>query len=124
MKKSIDVFLLSFFVLPILPAYFLYAKNHTVFALMLISSFWFLGVICLVFPRLRNFLKKLIDKIFSALGRAVTFFMLSIGYIFVVIPTCILMKAVKRDRLRVSKQNCASYWIDSDNNTPDYERQF
>ena len=124
MKKNIDIFLLSLFIFPVIPAYLLYTKNNIFYSLILVLSFWFLGIICLISPKLKKILKQITDKILCILGKFITTVLLSIGYVFVVVPTFILMKIAKRDRLKITKQNCLSYWIDTEDVASDYERQF
>ena len=60
----------------------------------------------------------------SFLGKYIAIVTLAIVYIVAVLPTGLLMKIVKRDRLRLKKPNVETYWLDNENKNTDYEYQF
>ena len=66
----------------------------------------------------------MLTKIGNFLGKYIAIIVLAFGYIIAVIPTGLLMKLVRRDRLRLKKANVESYWKDYDNTNTDYEFQF
>ena len=69
-------------------------------------------------------IKSLLTEIGSFLGRYLAIVVLIIGYIVAVMPTGLIMKLVKRDRLRLKKSQIQTYWKKYENNNTDYEYQF
>ncbi|MCD7780837.1 MAG: hypothetical protein LUH05_09230 [Candidatus Gastranaerophilales bacterium] len=71
-----------------------------------------------------EFIYKTGKKIGAFLGKYLAIIILAFIYIITVIPTGVLMKIVKRDRLRLKKPDISTYWIDYENKNTDYEYQF
>ena len=86
--------------------------------------FFTVAVSSLIFPKLGNFIYKIGSKAGKILGNYIARVILFFVYVFAVLPTGILMKMVKRDRLRLKKQNINSYWVDCEQVNTDYEYQF
>ena len=74
--------------------------------------------------RFAHWFKSTLTKIGNFLGKYIAITVLAIGYIVAVLPTGLLMKIVKRDRLRLKKPNLETYWVDYENKNTDYEFQF
>ena len=99
--------------------------QSSLFVKNIIYHFFFLiAFISLVIPKLGNFIYKKLKEIGSFLGKYISIIALFFVYICAVLPTGILMKIVKRDRLRLKKSNIQSYWIDNENKNTNYEYQF
>ena len=110
--------------LPLIPAVILYKHSLLMVAVTLLIIFWLLAVLCFVSKSFSVKFKKLLDKIGSFLGKYIAIVVLAIGYLVAVLPTVVLMKIVKRDRLRLKKPNVETYWLDNENKNTDYEYQF
>lgn len=72
------------------------------------------------FEQIKKQLKKMHKKLCSNIAKIVLF----AGYCIVVIPTAILMKIVRRDRLKLHSLKQKTYWKNFDNLNIDYERLF
>ncbi len=110
--------------LPLIPAVILYRHSLVNFAVIVIAVFWILAILCILSKSFSVRLKKLLNIIGNFLGKYIAIVVLAIGYIFAVLPTGLLMKIVKRDRLRLKKPNVETYWLDNENKNTDYEYQF
>jgi len=117
-------FSLTMAILPWIPAVLLYKHSYVKAALIILCVFLFTSLICFISRKFALGLKNILMKIGSFLGRYIAIFVLFIGYIIAVLPTGMLMKIVKRDRLRLKKPGIVSYWIDYNNKDSDYEYQF
>ena len=87
-------------------------------------SFFFAAIISILLPSFGNLLHDTFSKIGVFLGRWISRIILFFVWIFAVLPTGILMKITKRDRLKLKKQNVSSYWIENTTKNTDYEYQF
>lgn len=110
--------------LPLIPTIILYRHSHVNQAVIVLTIFWILAILCFVSKNFSVRFKKLLDKIGSFLGKYIAIVTLAIVYIVAVLPTGLLMKIVKRDRLRLKKPNVETYWLDNENKNTDYEYQF
>ena len=115
----------SLTILPIIPTILLYKHNHILFAKCLILTCMMLGLLCFSNKNVGTSIfitgKKLGKKIGEIFSITALFFV----YITAIIPTAIIMQIVKRDRLRLKKQNIDSYWKDIPiEDTSSYENQF
>ena len=84
----------------------------------------FIALLSIICPPFGNFLHKTGEKIGGWLGKQIARVILFIIYILSVIPTGMLMKIVKRDRLKLKKPDVSSYWVDNKEEEKDYEYQF
>ena len=71
-----------------------------------------------------NFIHNCAAKIGHFLGKYLAIIALFFVYICAVLPTGILMKIVKRDRLLLKQPNTQTYWKKYENTNSDYEYQF
>ena len=110
--------------LPLIPTVILYRHSLLKVAVIVLAVFWLLAILCFVSKSFSVKLKKLLDKIGSFSGKYIAIVVLAIGYLVAVLPTGVLMKIVKRDRLRLKKPNVETYWLDNENKNTDYEYQF
>ncbi len=110
--------------LPLIPAVILYKHSLLMVAVTVLAVFWILAILCFVSKSFSVKFKKLLDKIGSFVGKYIAIVVLAIGYIVAVLPTGLLMKIVKRDRLRLKKPDIKTYWLDNENKETDYEYQF
>ena len=111
-------------IMPIAIGFLLYRHNHIRSAIYLVSIFLLIAVLSLFIPKFGTLIHSTGKKIGSFIGRYIAIIILFIGYIVAVIPTGLLMKIVKRDRLRLKRPNINSYWKNNENNNTDYELQF
>lgn len=125
MKISENVkFLISFGVVPWIPFYILYKHYHCK-QILIFASLWLILTLCgICSRRFTMILKSICSKTGGFLGKYIAIFVLSVVYILAVFPTGLLMKIVKRDRLRLRKTECKTYWLDYDYKNTDYEYQF
>lgn len=117
-------FALALGLLPWIPAFILHKHNLDTIAIEVLCVFIGLSVLSFMFIGFAKILKHTLDKIGAFLGKYLAIIVLVIGYIVAVIPTGMLMKIVKRDRLKLKKPNVKSYWLDYENRSTDYEYQF
>lgn len=85
------------------------------FTIALLSSF---------IPALGYWIYKKGTKTGKFLGKYISIISLFVIYILAVLPTGILMKITKRDRLRLNKPNLKSYWVECETQHSEYENQF
>ena len=117
-------FAITLGLLPWVPAFILYKHGLNSFAYYVIGIFIFLSLISFISKSFASIFKKIIDKIGAFLGKYLAAFVLLIVYIIAILPTGLLMKLVKRDRLLLKKPILKTYWKKFENNNTDYEYQF
>ena len=122
-KESVK-FAITLGLLPWIPAFILYKHSMLKIGAWVIGIFLVLSLICFIFEKFALNFKSLLTKIGSFLGRYLAIVVLIIGYIAAVMPTGLIMKLVKRDRLRLKKAQMQTYWKKYENNNTDYEYQF
>lgn len=126
--KDLRQFKLSLLLLPIIPAIIFYFKHHIMIAATLIIIFWSILAITLL-PRIigkniDKFMYKICHKLLSFLGTIIAGIALIFTWLFAILPTALLAKAMKRDRLKLLKQNVSSYWQQAKKSEPTYENQY
>lgn len=94
----------------------LYVKLYYIFIIAALYS--------LIYPKGGKIIYKTAGKTGEFIGKYLAIAVLTIVYVIAVIPTGVLMKIVKRDRLRLKKPNLSSYWINYEKSNTDYEYQF
>ncbi len=117
-------FAITLMILPWIPAFILYRHSMLKLGLIIIGIFLILSFICFVSKKFAKIFKDILTKAGNFFGKYIAIIILFIGYIFVVIPTGLLMKLVKRDRLILTKPEVNSYWKKNENNETNYEYQF
>ena len=122
--NELTKFAITLVLLPWIPAFILYKHAHSDYALAILAIFLCLSLLCFISKNFAQFFKSNLEKIGAFLGKYLAIIVLAIGYIIAVVPTGLLMKLVKRDRLKLKKYNTGSYWKDHDNTNSDYEYQF
>ncbi len=122
-KESVK-FAITLGILPWIPAFILYKHSMFKTGAGVIVICLVLSLICFIFEKFSLNFKNLLTKIGSFLGRYLAIIVLTIGYIVAVLPTGLIMKLVKRDRLRLKKPQIHTYWKKYENNNTDYEYQF
>ncbi|HIS88042.1 TPA: hypothetical protein IAA87_01260 [Candidatus Avigastranaerophilus faecigallinarum] len=115
---------INLFLLPLIPTVILYKHSFLNVAVIVLSIFWFFAILCFLSESFSIKVKKRLNIIGSFLGKYIAIVTLAIVYIVAVLPTGLLMKIVKRDRLRLKKPNVETYWLDNENKNTDYEYQF
>ncbi|MGM9994159.1 MAG: hypothetical protein ACI37R_05475 [Candidatus Avigastranaerophilus sp.] len=111
-------------VMPSVIALMLFRHSHILLASGLLVIFLSLAAICIIIPKAGFFVHKTGSRAGNILGKYLAIAALFLVYICAVLPTGILMKIVKRDRLRLKKPDVKSYWIKYDGQNSDYENQF
>lgn len=122
--NELTKFAITLCLLPWIPAFILYKHSLENYAVAVLAVFLVLALICFVSKNFAQAFKSLLTKIGNFLGKYISIFVLALVYIIAVVPTGLLMKIVKRDRLRLKKQNVASYWKKFEADNSDYEYQF
>lgn len=122
--NELTKFAITLGLLPWIPAFLLHKHAHQDWAIIVLSTFLTLSILCFASRKIAHFIKSNLEKLGAFLGKYLAIFVLAIGYIIAVIPTGLLMKLVKRDRLRLKKPILNTYWEDYDNTNSDYEYQF
>ena len=111
-------------IMPFAIGFLLYRHSHIRSAIITIVAFLSIALLSLIIPKFGNFVHEKGKELGSFIGRYIAIVILFIGYIVAVIPTGLLMKLVKRDRLRLKKQTIETYWINNENTSKDYELQY
>ncbi len=122
--NELTKFAITLGLLPWIPAFLLYKHSHQDIALHVVAILISLSLFCFISKKFAHFLKSNLEKLGSFLGKYISIIVLIIGYIIAVFPTGMLMKIVKRDRLRLKKQELSSYWKNNESTNSDYEYQF
>lgn len=117
-------FSITLALLPWIPAILLYKHSYEYYAAGILAVFILLSLICFFCKKFAHWFKSKLDAAGSFLGRYIAVFSLVIVYLAAILPTGLLMKIVKRDRLRLRKPECTSYWLEYENKNTDYEYQF
>lgn len=111
-------------IFPLIPVFILHKHNMDDIAVIIMQLFIILSVTCLISNKFASGLKKHFTKIGELFGQIFSAITLFFVYILVVLPMGILMKLVKRDRLKLKKQKCETYWCKYKKINTDYEYQF
>ena len=122
--NELTKFAMTLSLLPWIPAFILYKHSLQDCAITVLAIFLSLSFICFISKKFAHCFKTLLEKIGNFLGKYIAIIVLGIGYVIAVVPTGLLMKIVKRDRLRLKKPNTNSYWKNKDSEVSDYEYQF
>lgn len=127
-EKDLRQFKISLLLLPIIPAIILYFKHHYTIATILLIVFWSLLILTLL-PRLigknaDKFMYGFCRTILNFLGAIIAGIALIITWFCAILPTALLAKAMKRDRLSLQKQNVSTYWKEAKKSEPTYENQY
>ena len=115
---------LAFTIIPIPLMYLLYRHNLYTAGNIQLRILHILAILSIIWAKFGNFLYDSLRKIGQFLGKYLAIIALFFVYIFAVLPTGLLMKAVKRDRLRLKRPDINTYWVKYENKDSDYEYQF
>ena len=69
-------------------------------------------------------LNKIWFKFGLILGKLVAPIVMGIVFFFVVTPTGLIMKILRKDLLNLKKNNSTTYWIKKDNSNSNFKNQF
>lgn len=122
-KESIK-FAITLGLLPWIPAFILYKHSMLKAGIYVICIFVILSVICFIFEKFALRFKSVLTAAGGFIGRYLAIVVLTLGYFIAVVPTGLIMKLVKRDRLMLKKPQIQTYWKKYENNNTDYEYQF
>ncbi|MBQ4124166.1 hypothetical protein IJD44_10685 [bacterium] len=122
-KKNIRVAIMCS-IMPIAIAFLLYKYSYKDIATYVLFSFFTIALLSIIIPPIGFYIYKQSSKIGKIIGKYVAIVALFFVYICTVLPTGILMKIVKRDRLRLKMPTVESYWQKYENKNSDYEYQF
>lgn len=111
-------------ILPWAIAFMLYRHSHFKSALAVIAIFLTIAALSLIIPKFGIYIHETASKLFKFVGNILSKIILFFVYILAVIPTGVLMKLVKRDRLRLKKPDVSTYFTDCEQKQHDYEYQF
>lgn len=109
---------------PIIPALMLIKHSHLKAAIIIVSISWILAILSFFSKKCADFIYVKGKKLLKTLGDFFAVIVLFIIYVFAVLPTGIIMKITKRDRLKLEKQNVETYWKDIKKEEPNHEYQF
>jgi len=127
-NKDIRKFKVTLLLLPVVPALIFYFKNHLLLAEIILAICW--GSLVLLFiPRIFG---KNIDKpiyhfyriLLKYLGIVISSIALVVTWFCTILPTGIVAKLMKRDRLSLKKQKVSSYWKEAKPSSDTYENQY
>lgn len=121
-KRKNLILMLAF--VPLIPAFILLKKTGAFEALLLIFTCWSIALLCLISRLFSTLTYEYGKTVLKTIGEILSKVALFITYVVAVIPTGIIMKLVKRDRLRLKKINTKSYWKDVESTEQSYENQF
>ena len=122
--NELTKFAITLGILPWIPAFLLYKHSLLECAIVILAIFLSLSFICFVSKSFAHSFKSALEKIGAFLGKYIAIIVLAIGYFVAVVPTGLLMKLVKRDRLKLKKSETNTYWKNQEKSTTDYEYQF
>ena len=122
-KENIKVAIMCT-IMPVAIGFLLYRHSHIKSAIIVLICFLSVAFLSLILPKFGNKVHEYGKKAGSFIGKYIAIVILFAGYILAVIPTGLLMKLVKRDRLRLKKPDIGSYWVDNKDDKKDYELQF
>ena len=129
MKKSVNlkkkdniVFGLIFCVLFLFIAFYPLHSQGTVRLWSIFLSLFFL-VITIIKPNLLSFLNKLWIQLGTLLGKIISPIVMGLVFFFVVTPTGILVRILKKDILRLNRSE-SSYWITRKEKIQNMKKQF
>lgn len=111
-------------IMPFAITFPLYRHSHIRLTSGILVVFLFLATMCVIIPKAGFYIHNIGCKVGKFIGRYLSIIALFIVYVCAVLPTGILMKIVKRDRLRLKNPAVESYWIKYDTQSSDYENQF
>ncbi len=111
-------------VFPWIPAFILYRHSQIEASAIVLCIFLFVSSICFANKSFALKLKGILAEAGGFAGKYLSAGVLFIVYFTAVLPTGLLMKLVKRDRLKLKKPDASSYWTDYENRSTDYEYQF
>ena len=90
----------------------------------IVLALYVVAILSLLIPKFGNYIYDKSVKIGNFVGKYIAIAALFFIYILAVIPTGLLMKIVKRDRLMLKKTETKTYWQVYDSTNTDYEYQF
>jgi len=122
-SKNIKVALICT-IMPIALSFLLQRHNMYKAADYIMFSLFAVAILSIMFAKFGNFIHNTAVKIGHFLGKYLAIIALFFVYILAVLPTGLLMKAVRRDRLRLKKPDLTTYWKKYENENTDYEYQF
>jgi len=122
-SKNIKVALICT-IMPIVLSFMFHRHNMYDVADCVLYSFFSVAILSLIFAKLGNFIYSTAEKTGHFLGKYLAIIALFFVYLLAVLPTGLLMKLVKRDRLRLKKPDSNTYWKKYENENTDYEYQF
>lgn len=111
-------------VMPFALSWMLYRHGQIRIASVLFVTLITVAFLSLIIPKFGNFIHKTASKFGKTAGEFISRVILFFVYIFAVMPTGLIMKTVKRDRLGLKKKNVETYWKDCKKEQTDYEYQF
>ena len=128
-EKDLKKFKLTLFLLPIIPSIILYYKNHTNIAYALTIICWLSFLIAVIGKIFYKKIDRLVYDFYKKLLKILGVFISSVALVFTwfctILPTGIIAKLMKRDRLNLNKKEVKSYWKDiQESNEDTYENQY
>jgi cell division protein FtsW (lipid II flippase) len=121
-KKDNIVFGLIFCVLFLFIAFYPLNSQETVRLWSIFLSLFFL-VITIIKPNLLSFLNKLWIQLGTLLGKIISPIVMGLVFFFVITPTGILVRILKKDILGLNRSE-SSYWITRKEKIQNMKKQF
>ena len=113
------VFAIVFLIISLWP---LLSQNEIRYWSLILSIIFF--TLGLINSKLLLPLNKIWFKLGIFLGNFIAPIVMGIIYFFVVTPTGLIMKMLRKDLLNLKKNNKNSYWIEKDNSNSNLKNQF
>ena len=126
--KELKRFKITLLVLPIIPCAILWYKHYVTLAFTIIAVCWLILFLMLSVNlfgiNIDKSVYKFVKKILAFSGSILSGLALIFVWFCTIMPTGIIAKFVKRDRLLLSKNNKNSYWKNVVAKEPTYENQY
>lgn len=110
--------------IPLIPAFILFKHSQIKASIIIITVFWSISLLTIISKNMANFVHTYGKKLLKIIGDFLAVAALFVIYIFAVVPTGLVMKITKRDRLKLKKQNFETYWQDIKQEEQNHEYQF
>ena len=126
--KDLKKFRITLLLFPIIPVVIFYFKNKLVLGLSLVGICWAFLALMLIFNLVKKgsdkYIYFLIHGILKAAGVVLSVIALAFTWFCTILPTGIVAKLAKRDRLLLKKPKTQSYWKDVPVKEATYENQY
>lgn len=121
---ELQIFSLKIALIGIVPFFLIFRFCSIKYALCIFFIILIIAMISFFNREIAKTIKSKSSSIAHSCGNFISYTILTIIFTFVVIPTKLLMKITKRDRLKIREQDRETYWSEYNKNNQDYELQY